>query len=381
MSNDIKSMKIGVVGGSGRSQTYVRALAQVKESRLVAAVASGKDAIELQTLVPGISVETEFGALARRRDIDALLIVEPVTDLAAVLRRAIMSDKHVLASALSPITSRQLQELAALARRRSRLLAFTEERLLHPGMAFLKWMLAGKDSVWRPYYLRSLYASGVNSGSDLPIAALVIEQMALSMRIMGERCASVSGVVARGTADAVPASAFVNLSYADGRLASLQVSTVEAQESREWTVATPSRTILLDECDIKSPLRMLSCDSGRAPSNLLRVNPPVSLNDWSTESTVTPPLQAADIVAEQCRRFVDDSLRADLRQSNASFWADVTLAWEAVEESIRLSGAPTSLGEPEEGRDGVRPRLRLIRGKGLGDVDGRKRPSLTLVTR
>ena len=87
---------------------------------------------------------------------------------------------------------------------------------------------------------------------------------------------------------------------------------------------------------------------------------------------------------DQCRHFVESVLSHDLRDSNAEFWAEVALVWEAVQESVRLDGMPVNVNatlEREKRAVGERPKLRLIHGKGMGTVDARKRPALTLVPR
>ena len=143
-------------------------------------------------------------------------------------------------------------------------------------------------------------------------------------------------------------AAFINMLFEGGRIASLQVSATEAQECREWALATPSKTVLLDECDARSPLKIISFDSEAAPGGLLRVNPPIPLAEWPTESTVTPPLGSTNVQVDQCRHFVQAALDRDLRQSNAEFYAEITLAWEAVQESIRLDGMPISVNAASE---------------------------------
>jgi hypothetical protein len=131
-------------------------------------------------------------------------------------------------------------------------------------------------------------------------------------------------------------------------------------------------------------LRIVSSDPEAARGALLHVNPPVPLADWPAESTVTPPLQSTDVKLEQCRHFMDSALRRDLSQTNAEFWAEVALVFEATQESIRLGGMPISLdsaSEPQRRVAGERPKLRLIHGKGNGQAETRKRPALTLVPR
>jgi len=383
---ETKTLKIGIAGSGNRSQGYARALGQVERVRVTAAAAGNRFAVDLQRTIPGVAIERDVGGLIRRANVDAIVFADPVVDLAAVIRRALLADKHVLATISSPVTCRQLDELASLASRRQRLLLFTEERSFHPALIFLKWMLSGPSGLWQPRYIRAVSAPGTGNGNNSgpSIAALIVEEMAICARLLGENPASVSGVVCRVEAEAMPAAAFVNLLYADGRVSSLQVSTTEAQESRQWALATPSKTVLLDECDVRSPVKIISLDSETAAGSLLRVNPPVPLAEWPSESTVTPPLRSTDAKVDQSRHFVESILNRDLCESNAAFWADIALAWEAVQESVRLEGMPVSINgasEREKRAVGERPKLRLIRGKGMGTVDARKRPALTLVPR
>jgi hypothetical protein len=245
-------------------------------------------------------------------------------------------------------------------------------------------MLSGGKNLWQPSYVRAVSVPGIGNGTPLPISTVILEELALCSRLLGESPTSVSGIVCRAGTDTAPTAAFINMLYSDGRAVSLQMSSAETQETRQWTLATSSKTVLLDECDLRSPLRIVSSDSEAARGALLHINPPIPLTDWPTESTVTPPLQSMDVKLEQCRHFMQSVQKQDLNQTNASFWAEVALVLEAAQESIRLGGMPISLNataEPQRRVAGERPKLRLIHGKGTGDVEARKRPALTLVPR
>ncbi len=260
---------------------------------------------------------------------------------------------------------------------------FTEERSFHPALVFLRWILSGKSGLWQPRYLRAVTAPGA-SGYGESIGALVIEQLALCARLLEGSPTSASGIVCRAESETVPAAAFVNLVYDDGKIASLQASTTEAQECRQWTLSTNSRTILLDECDARSPIKIISADSETASGSLLYSNPPVPLAEWPAESTITPPVRPTDTKVDQCRRFVNSVRRQELSASNADFWANIARTWEGVQESIRLEGMPVSVrpvDELEKRAVGARPKLRLIHGKGMGTAGTQKRPALTLVPR
>jgi predicted dehydrogenase len=384
MTDTGNAFRIGVVAPGSRSQSYAHALAQVDGTRITAAMAGTRAAAELQRLFPSIALERDIGSLASRADLHALLVVDPVADLFGILRRALLSNKHVLASMVSPISSRQLQELSFLARRRSRLLMFVEERPFHPALVFLRWMVSGRSGLWHPHYLRGLFAPGAGYGSGASMAALVIEELALCARLLDASPVSVSAVVCRAPAEATPVAAFIHLNYPEGQVVSLEISLVEAQEARQWALATSSKTVFLDECDTRSPLKIISLSSEPASQSLLSADPPVPLTDWPTESSVTPPFQSTDVRVEQLRYFVESALKRDLRQSNVSFWAEVASTWEATQESINLSGVPVNVvaqsGDCKE-QVGERPKLRLIHGKGMGNIGARKKPALTVVSR
>ena len=194
---ETKTLKIGIAGSGNRSQGYARALGQVERVRVTAAAAGNRFAVDLQRTIPGVAIERDVGGLIRRANVDAIVFADPVVDLAAVIRRALLADKHVLATISSPVTCRQLDELASLAGRRQRLLLFTEERSFHPALIFLKWMLSGPSGLWQARYIRAVSAPGTGNGNNSgpSIAALIVEEMAICARLLGENPASVSPAV------------------------------------------------------------------------------------------------------------------------------------------------------------------------------------------
>jgi predicted dehydrogenase len=379
-----KTVRIGIAGSGYRSMSYARAFIQAGGARVSAGAVGGLAAVDFQKMMPGVAVECDVGSLIAREDVDAVVLADPVADLPAVIRRALAADRNVLATISSPVTSVQIEELAGLARKRRRVLMFTEERSFHPALIFLRWMVHGKDGMWQPRYLRAVTAPGAGAAAGSSIGALMVEELAICGRLLGENPTSVSAMVCRVPNETVPAAAFVNLTYGDGRIASLQASTSENQECRQWVLATGTKTVLLDELDSRAPLKIISSESETSPGSLLHSNPPVPLASWPSENTITPPVRSTDIQVDQCRQFVEGVTHPETLESNAEFWSGVARTWEAVQESIRLEGMPVSVRQetPAERKAlSARPKLRLIHGKGTGTAGTQKRPALTLVPR
>jgi len=362
--------------------SYVRSLLQIERAQVVAADPHHPLAAEISRMVPGLTLKQDALALISGTDVDAILFSEPAGDPFSLLKRALLCGKHVMASSALPVSSRQLRELTRLAGKQGRLLMFAEERLYHPALVFLRRMLSAKSGLWHLQYLRGLSTPGTSNGNSLPITSLALEELALCARLIEAHPEAVSAVACHAPGHAEPTAMFLSLTYGEGKVASLQISLAEAQEARQWALATASKTALVDECDPRAPLKIISSNSAAITNSLLRADPPVPLSDWPGESTITPPVTPADPTMEQCRHFVESALKRNLNEGNARFWSEVASAWEAAEQSTALSGMPVTVA-PSSGQDQARarPKLRLIRGRGIGSVAGGKRPALTVVSR
>jgi predicted dehydrogenase len=375
------TVSLGLAGSGSSCLGYARALAQVDGVRVRVAAAQPALALELAKTVPGIKLGNDAFALATSHDVEAVVFADPLREPFSLVRKALLHDKHVLISGIAPfVSSQQMRELARLAMRRSRVLIVAEERLFHPALVFLGRMLSEKSGFWRFRYLRSLVApAGAGQAST---AALTLEQMALAAHMVESHPERVNASACYGDSPIEPVAVFVTMHYPEGRVVSLQVSALEVQETRQWALVTDSKTVLVDECDPRAPLRIVSAGSASASGNLLHLNPPVPLGDWPSESTVTPPVTPVDARTEQCRHFVSVASRNDASQGNAGFWAEVISTWEGVQESMALAGAPVEVRPEAAKAAGIgRPRLRIIHGRGTGGAVRRGKPSLTLVSR
>ncbi|MDI6857750.1 MAG: hypothetical protein QME71_05490 [Dehalococcoidia bacterium] len=374
-------LRVALAGAGSGCLAYARALAAVEGVSISVAAAQPTLGVELAKAVPGLRIERDAAVLSMGAENDAIVFADPPREPFSVIRKALLHDKHVLACGVAPfVSSEQMRELARVAARRSLVLMLAEERLFHPALTFLRRMLSEKSGFWRFRYLRALVAPG--AAGQAFTAALTLEEMALVARLVESHPESVNASACYGQSAIEPVALFVTMRYPEGRLVSLQVSALEVQETRQWALVTDSKTVLVDERDPRGPLKIISAGSDSAAGSLLHLNPPVPLGDWSSESTVTPPVVAVDARLEQCRQFVSAVERSDAGQGNAAFWAEVISTWESAQESVALAGAAVEV-RAQAGSAAVsgRPKLRIIRGRGTGAVVKGERPSLTLVTR
>jgi len=160
----------------------------------------------------------------------------------------------------------------------------------------------------------------------LRLAAVAAEGLALCTRLVERTPRSVSAVAAApggGPAEAV----FISVVYPGGLVASLQVSLSEDWEARQVVASMEGRTLMLDELDYRTPLRIVSASQGTRREAAGAQSPDGTA--WQTGSLALAALPG-DPTLEQCRRFLDAVTSRRVGAVNADFWGQVARLWEAA---------------------------------------------------
>jgi len=366
-------LSLGLIASDPSGEAYARALTQLPgvELTTVATVPPGR------RLAIRASSCASPAALAALPSLQAVVLASGLVESYPLIRRALVHGKHVLATGPFTLGADQVERLSTLAERRGRLLMFAEERMLSPSFALLADTTKGAART-SLRYLRLLDVRPRHREGALRLAAVAAEGLALCTRLVERTPRSVSAVAAGqsgGPAEAV----FITVVYPGGLVASLQVSLSEDWEARQVVASMEGRTLMLDELDYRTPLRIVSA-SQRTRREAAGAHSPDE-TAWQTGSLALAALPG-DPVLEQCRGFLDAMAGRRVGAVNAEFWEQVARLWEAAERSMALAGAPLP---PEAGsqRSEVKngtPRLYVIRGRGQPAPSPSPKPALTLVS-
>jgi predicted dehydrogenase len=363
---------LGFIGDGPLGSAYVSALCQLRDAHLVATCG------EAGGPAGGGSAACERpDALLEMPSVTAV-VVAGGTDSFSLASRALLAAKHVLVCGPDVTSPRQVRMLQLLAESRSRLLVFAEPRLLSPSVAFLRKMLAEGDGLWLPWYLRSLNVRAPTRYEYASVASLAVEDLALCLYLLNRPALSVSAV---GSCSPGVAAAFLNVTFAEGVVAGLQISLAEAHEARQLVVALADKTLLLDESDPRAPLKVVSNRSDLCSEDSQATHG-VRDRAYAERGAPSGKVRAAEPILEQCRWFVEAVPLEDLSLGNASFWARVAGLWEAAESSMAEGGVPIAAESQTPRNDEARrpaPRLWLVRSGGIRREATLPKRSLTLV--
>jgi predicted dehydrogenase len=293
---------------------------------------------------------------------DALVLIPPVHDLTGMVRRALMTRRHVFVAGSVALAASQLRALETTAHARGRTVMFETPHLADARMAMLRKMTQGPTALWRPRYLRSL-----RTGADHrhTLDEIAIADIASVLAASGGMAAHVSAVAPRiddesGAADV----AMITMTFDGGPVARMDVCPVEPEVRREITVACDGRTFVMDDYNARAPM-LVQAGRHRDPRS----------GDWAETISEFPRGEQLDRAQQIAAAFVSAARAGDAAATNAGELAAAAMVWETARESMAMGGELLPLNgvaaEPS------RPVLQLIRGRGRGA--GRSAAALRLV--
>ncbi|MCU4121351.1 oxidoreductase [Variovorax sp. N23] len=146
-------VRVGLVGYGFAGQTFHAPVLAATPGLVLAAVASSRPEKVLADW-PGVPVEPDAAALFARPDIDLVVVATPNAQHHPIAKAALEAGKHVVVDKPFTLDAGQARDLAALARRRGRLLSVYQNRRFDADYLTLRDVLAS-GQLGRPVYFES----------------------------------------------------------------------------------------------------------------------------------------------------------------------------------------------------------------------------------
>ena len=331
-------INVVVVGYGYWGPNIVRNIMERTELRLLALCElDAQRAAQFRARYPGVPVEPNLETLLLDPRVDAVMVATPPRTHYGLVRQALDAGKHVLVEKPLATAVSDATELIEIAQGRELVLMPGHTFLYSPPVVKVRELLQS-GALGNPYFITS---SRMNLGIYQPdgvVCDLAPHDLSILMYWLDQPVVQVS-VAGRGMFDGdVPDTAFMNLTFACGTVANVQLSWLAPRKMRE-TVIVGSRQ-MVRYCDLEGDEAIKVYDRG-----MDRVQPaPESFGEYRltyrTGDMVAPRIDAAEPLSLELQDFSRAILTGEEPRSNARLGLEIVKVLEAAQLSMRLHGQP-----------------------------------------
>ncbi len=334
-------VKIAVVGAGYWGPNLIRNFANAKDAELsMVCDMDPKPLAWVTENYPQVRTTTSFQDVLESADVDAVVLATPVRTHYALGKQALLRDKHLMVEKPLASTSQECEELADLAAQRGRVLLVGHTFLYHPSLLKVKELLDGGELGDLLY----LYSQRLNLGrvqTDVnAMWSIAPHDISIATFLAGGDPAEVS---ARGAAYLTPGVqdvVFMDLTFANGVMAHIQVSWLDPTKTRKLTVVGSERMLIYDDVAPKDQVTVY--DKGAVPDGLVHADGRTRYTLKNGAAAVVP-VSMSEPLANECTHFVECIRDGRTPRTDGRNGLQVVRIMEAVQRSLDSNGAPVRL--------------------------------------
>ncbi len=345
----IREDRVGVVvvGYGYWGPNIVRNIMERTEMRLIALCERDQQRADVfRARYPGVAVvDTLESALIDPR-VDAVMIATPPRTHYGLALQALQAGKHVLVE--KPLTTavEHAVELIDLAAERDLVLMPGHTFLYSPPVMKVHELL-NSGVLGTPYFVTS---TRMNLGIYQPdgvVCDLAPHDLSILLYWLGQPVVQVSATGRSMFDGDVPDAAFLNLTFACGTVANIQVSWLAPRKMREMVIVGSRQMVRYADMDGDEAIRVY--DRGMDVEHPA----PESFGEhrltYRTGDMVAPRIDAAEPLGLELQDFSRAILTGTEPRSNARLGLEIVKVLEAAKLSLRLHGQPVRVAFADAG--------------------------------
>jgi len=334
-----RRIRVGVVGVGYWGPNLVRNFAESATYELAYVCDARTQMLEtVARRYPEVKCTTRYEDLLRADDLDAVAIATPVSTHHALAIAALEAGKHTFVEKPLAASTEQVVELTSLAETKGLVLMPGHTFLYSPSVTTIKNIIDSGE-LGEIYFISS---SRVNLGlhqSDVSVVwDLGPHDFSILRHWLGDLPAEVSALSRSCVLPGVPDVCFINLRYATGTVAHVELSWLSPSKLRRTAIVGSNKMIVYDDTSNES-VRIF--DSGAS------IPDPETFGEYRlsyrTGDIVSPRVEATEPLALELADFASAILDGTPLVSSSAMGLDVVTTIEAVDRSLEAGGAPVSV--------------------------------------
>jgi predicted dehydrogenase len=334
-------VRVAAIGCGYWGPNVIRNLADLPGFELVSVC--DVDSARLESVAaryPRAHATADFEQLLGDRSLDALYIGTPVSTHYEMVRRALLSGKHVLVEKPLAAQIEQAEDLAHLAHQRGLTLMVGHTFVFSPPVRKVRQLIEA-GHVGPIHYIETtrvnlgLFQKDVSvlwdlGPHDLSILLYWLDEVPIAVTARGR---SFHGELLEDVA-------FLTLEFPSGVLAQVQLSWLAPSKLRRTTIVGRQRMVVYDDLEPVEKVKVYDRGVERQPASFGEYQ-----LTYRTGDILSPRLDTTEPLRLECAHFLDCIQSGREPETGARSGVDVVRVIQAAEESLRLGGAPRSVRE------------------------------------
>ena len=333
-------VRAGVVGYGYWGPNLVRNVDRLPGAELVVCCdMSEKNLGKFSGLYPGVATATNLAVMLADHDLDAVVVATSAPSHFAIAKAVLEAGKHCFVEKPLTLTSADAEVLVKLAEARGLVLMVGHLMVYHTAVNYIKEIIESGELGDILY----LYAQRLNLGKvrteENAFWSLAPHDVSIVHYLLGEAPVSVSANGAAYLHDGVQDTVFANLHFASGRMANIHVSWLDPHKTRKFTIVGSKKMLVFD--DMEATEKIWIYDKGVEPADAMAYGEDLTLRFGDIH---VPYLKMAEPLSLEVQHFLDCCVNGTTPRSSGRSGLEVVRVLEAVDESLRMGGAPVVTG-------------------------------------
>jgi len=333
---------IAVVGCGYWGPNLVRNLYETRECQQIYCCDLDRSRLEkIKERYPSVGIEQNYRRLLANSHLDAVAIATPVSTHFELAMAAIEAGKHVFVEKPFTATSSEGQRLIELAERNHRVLMVGHTFEYSPPVLKIKEIIQHGE-LGKLYYIS---ASRVNLGLHQKDVSVIWDLAPHDFSILffwlGEQPVRVSAVGRDYVQRGIPDVAFIDLEFASGCIAHVQVSWLAPSKLRRTTIVGSEKMLVYDDTENIEKVKIY--DKG------VDYKDPETFGEYQLSyragDVVSPRLDTFEPLFMEMRHFIECCKKGLRPKTDGYNGLRVVKALEAAERSLKSRGAMVEIEE------------------------------------
>jgi predicted dehydrogenase len=250
-------ISIAVVGAGAWGKNHIRVFSELSKVRLKYICDSDSSKLSLlQKIYPQIQMVEDLTPILRDDEVRGVVVASSAISHHSLSKEILSADKDVLVEKPMALTSKDAEEMVAIADKRKRVLMVGHLLIYHSVVDRLKEMVASGELGEIHYAYTQRVNLGVIRQDENALLSFAPHDLSILLYLLGEEPIVVSAhgesYIQKGIEDVV----FVSLRFSGGKMANIHLSWLDPHKVRKVTIVGSKKMVVFDDMEASEKLKI-----------------------------------------------------------------------------------------------------------------------------